>query len=156
MSVVLSHNDIRNRFWKSIAVLMGICYLINPLNQQLYNVLHTISHGLNAPTEVMEHKIIAFDHSRTHDSFSHRKHQMTHEHNLIDFVQTLFEASQNQGQTTDPNAPKFSIDKHITAYSQYNKLAKLYKLKESFSFTVDNVHGGYTTLWLEPPTHNLL
>ncbi len=105
---------------------MSICYLVNPLQQQIGIVLHEISHGLELPNYVMSHKTKVNANSEIHLKHSHDMVTSDHEHNLIDFIDTLFQASDESNHSNDSLFIEIKWDKHISSYSL--KLPKTFKI----------------------------
>lgn len=95
---------------------MSICYLINPLQVQVYTILHEISHGIELPSYVMTHETNSKGIIETHMDHSHDMEAIDHEHNLIDFVNTIFQESNESNDSNDSQLTDTKWDKHITSY----------------------------------------
>lgn len=95
---------------------MSICYLMNPLQQQINLVLHELSHGLELPDYVLAHKTDPNAIIETHIDHSHYDDTFTHKHNLIDFINTIFQASNENNNSDDSQLTKTKWDKHISTY----------------------------------------
>lgn len=127
--------DLKPQFIKQMALLMSICYLLNPLQNQINMVLHEISHGLELPNSVLSHKAhlteTTYDNHviHAHDN-SYFEHE--HEHPLVDFVNSIFEASNKENNSDNSQLVEVKWDKHITAYKF--KLPIHYKIKVSKRF----------------------
>ena len=102
-------------FIKKMALLMSICYLMNPLQQQINTVLHELSHGLELPNYVMTHEIDSKDAFETHVDDSHYDNAFTHKHTLVDFINTIFQASNDNNNSNDSQHTEITWDKHITS-----------------------------------------
>lgn len=155
MPVKEKYKKFRIRLLQQLAFLMGICYILNPLGPQINDILHTISHGLNAPSVVIGHPQKTLSTDKIHSYHKHEKHQMSHEHGLVDFVQTLFEATQEQSQPSDSSIPENSIDKHINTYAYSETAIVQFRHSQIFISPGQNVRFGYPTLWMEPPIYVL-
>jgi hypothetical protein len=137
-----------------MAVFMGVCYLINPLNQQLYRLLHSVSHSLSAPSFVMEHSATSLAHSdHVHYSSEHIDIQNSHEHALLDLVGAILHTSQTQDQPFDAAVPEIFMDKHLTSYSYSKNIEFYHKIRHIFYSPGQDISYGYSLLWLEPPIY---
>ena len=93
---------------------MGICYLVNPLHQQINSVFHNVSHALEIPDYIMSH-----DSNYEHESYGHTDYQignLNHDHEIVDFIDSVFDASDEDGGSEDSMLTEIKIDKHITTY----------------------------------------
>ncbi|MEX0289491.1 MAG: hypothetical protein AB3N14_10320 [Flavobacteriaceae bacterium] len=145
------HSGTRERLLKAMAIFMGIFYLMGPFNQQLYQVLHTVSHSLAPPTQIIDHSKTGTSVERVHVFHEHKTQKTAHEHEVIEFVTTFLDGTQNQDQNTLPLGTKYTIDKHLTTFQYKLKIPAIYTTKKEFNTKVDAIHGGYLSLWLEPP-----
>ncbi len=100
---------------KQIAMLMSICYLLGPLQPQLTLLLHEISHGLEMPNSVLSHDIQVFDYKEVHDSHKHDNTKVDHDHKLIDIVDSIFEASNENHDSEKAPKTKVELKKHTTS-----------------------------------------
>ena len=103
---------------------MGICYLANPLHQQIRTVFHEISHWVES-SETLSSQV---SHTAGHDHGSHQEHDHNphhhqehhhqtspdHQHALLDLMDTLFEASDEEHTENDTVLPLIQWDKHIS------------------------------------------
>ncbi len=101
---------------KHMALLVSICYLVNPLQQQISMVLHEISHDLEFPHYVMSHETNLNTNSEIHLKHSHHVVTSDHEHNLIDFIDTLFQGLDESNPSNDSLFTEIKWDKHISSY----------------------------------------
>ncbi|GAB5472884.1 MAG: hypothetical protein Mars2KO_09830 [Maribacter sp.] len=101
---------------KILAMTMSICYLANPLQRQINIVLHELSHGLELPSHVLSHENTTNMTFMADSHHSHGKSITDHTHHLIDFLDTLFEASNEDQGSEDPLFLKSKLDKHLTYY----------------------------------------
>lgn len=106
---------LKPKLFKQIALLMSICYLLGPLKPLLTPLLHELSHGLEMPTSVISHETTAYNYMEVHDSHAHDNPKTDHDHKLIDLVDSIFEAS-NENHESDKNPTlETKLKKHITS-----------------------------------------
>lgn len=142
---------------KWIAVLMGICYLMAPLHQQIGTVLHSVSHFFEMPGHIMSH-----DSFLDHDSFKKHKHMeheiggTDHDHGIIDFLDSIFKASNDEDDSQDALTTKIKIDKHYVETQYLGQ--KHFDLNQSndFSEIVCKYSDGYSNELYDPPRYCLL
>lgn len=140
------------KFIKQMALLMSICYLMNPLQQQINTVLHNISHGLELPNSVLSHKANSTTEAQEiHVAHEHDRTAAEHEHLLIDFIASIFEASNQENDSDNSQLVEVKWDKHISVYQ--------FKLPDSFVFNMNTcfyslekrLKKGYSKKRKEPP-----
>lgn len=99
---------------KYLAMLMGVCYLMNPLQKPISSLVHEISHALESPSQIISHRSIS---NYEHSSYKHYDaaySEMRHEHGMVDLIDTIFETSSEKNNREKPFLKDFKIDKHIT------------------------------------------
>ena len=106
---------------KRLALLIGICYLLHPLNDQLNHVLHAISHGIEMPDNIIEHKSIVVPDDHLHDQHLHEALSENHEHVVLTTIALLFGTSDDHEGSNENIPGQLKIDKHI-ASSSYQRL----------------------------------
>lgn len=101
---------------------MGICYLANPMHQQIRTVFHEISHLLKAPETLLSHPShnTGYSHSTGHGHDYHEdgEHTMVtadHQHTLLDLMDSIFDASDEQHPEEDTALLLIKCDKHISS-----------------------------------------
>lgn len=130
---------------------MGVCYLANPVHQQISSVFHEISHALESPETVLSHPQQK-DHSHdAHEEGAHRLAANDHRHKLLDFMNSIFNASDEQNSDDETALILIKCDKHIS--SQQSILPKLFPLITShYPFGMEQkVKKGFFNLPKEPP-----
>lgn len=135
---------------KYMAMLMGICYLMNPLQQQVNTVLHTIAHKLTPPASIASHQNV---HSQfaVHQSPDHYAPNSEHDHKIVDLVNTIFEASNDDDDQSESDFVDNKWDKHIS--SSRFKFINPEKTAESKAFWITKNHliNGHSKKSKEPP-----
>ena len=111
--------------FRSLMVIVLAIYLLGPLQTQIYNFLHTISHSFllenlshnDAHTHNNDHHSHDFLSHHHHSSENHHHHHKkehieNHTHKLLSFFNSIFNIEENQ---TDQESKFFKIklDKHI-------------------------------------------
>ena len=100
-------------FLQRLALVIGICYLMNPLQPQIKSIFHTISHAIEMPNSVIGHDSNS-ENDEIHGHFEHEIADLQHDHTLIDLLDTVLTAS-NETKDADDSIPiEIKIDKHIT------------------------------------------
>ncbi len=144
--------DVRPFLIKGVAVLMGICYLLAPMHRQMGIVLHSVSHFLEMPGHVMSHAAVS-----NHDSFTKHQHEAheklvnVHKHQVIDFLDSIFKASNHEGESQDALTTQIKIDKHFII-SKYTIAERcVLKLRNGFSKVACEYREGYYRQLYNPP-----
>lgn len=137
---------------KHLALFISICYLANPLQSQVSILFHEISHLLEAPNVVVGHSTVS-DHG--HDTHQYQEHTFVddnHEHMLIDFLNAIFNAS-NDGEGSPENSilTNIKIDKHITSDEYLVKKTYLIEKDVDFISAENDVTKGHPRVLKEPP-----
>ena len=164
--------------FRSVAVFIGICYLIAPLQQEITELMHLLSHSLD---QGMGHHSIA---SHTHDfndhdgqdkaqamastysleshehiasneigfhSHPHSPNSEPHKHEVIDFMSMAFSDSSPTHQDNDKIKVQSDLDKHlvVTNYRTYQAITIFEK--SYFSNTQENTSRGIQFSIVPPP-----
>ena len=151
------HTEFKKLLIQRLALIIAVIYLLSPLQQQISAVLHSLSHDLSLPDYVMTHSHdFSNENNEAHQYGDHRTDEITHEHQFIDFVQSLIKNTSQNEQQSDPKVPTKSIDKHLVIYGY--KLETEYKVNH-INIPVgpgQNTRIGHSDLWQEPPIGVLL
>lgn len=107
---------VKVRLVKLLAMTMSICYLAHPLQLQINTLLHELSHGLELPNHVLSHENTTDLTYAVDSHHSHGKRITDHTHHLIDFLDILFQASNDDKNPKDAMFSKLKLDKHLTYY----------------------------------------
>ena len=134
---------------KYVALIIALCYILNPLHQKISTVFHEVSHILEMPDSVIGHD------SSIHENNTHYTHHHTdidrHEHNFINIIDAIFDASGTNESTEDSLLADFKFDKHITtAYPEFHHIPAMKSLA-NFKTIESNLKLGYFTVLKEPP-----
>ncbi len=135
-----------------MALLMGICYLANPMHKQIRTVFHEISHLLEAPNILLSHQSHSIDHNHDyHEDGEHTLVTADHQHTLLDLMDCIFEASDEQNTEDDTALILIKCDKHNS--SRYIILPKTFPFTTSQNTNAveQKVKIGYLDHPEEPP-----
>lgn len=134
-----------------MALLMGICYLANPMHQQIGTVFHEISHLLEAPEAILSHSQQADHDHGTHENGEHRLASTDHQHVLLDLMVSIFDASDEQNSDDDTALILIKWDKHIS--SQHIILPKIFSFNtaQNINAVEQKVKIGFLAHPEEPP-----
>lgn len=135
-----------------MAMFMGICYLANPMHQQINSVFHEISHLLEAPNTLVSHQSDQMDnHHEYHEGGEHTLATADHRHTLLDLIDSIFDASDTQHPEDDTALILIKYDKHIS--SRYLILPKIFSFTTSQNTDAveQKVKIGYLAHPEEPP-----
>ena len=105
---------LKPKFIKQMALLMSICYLMTPLQNQITSVLHELSHSLEMPNSVLSHKSNEHSFIKIHEPHEHETQNSSHEHPLIDLVDFVFDSSKENHKSDKKSLSKEELKKHIT------------------------------------------
>ena len=138
-------------FITQVALLMGICYLINPLQQQIKTVFHSVSHVIETPNYVMSHQSSS-DYLESHGHYEHPADVRHHDHSLVAFIDAIFEAVKDKEHSEDS---WLTIDKHIRKYQSELHVEFRFEKNQSFWITEKKFKNGYFENPKEPPQYFL-
>ena len=164
--------------FRSVAVLMGICYLMAPLQHEFTEILHFFSHALDPGTahhsisshahninqqaqanktltRVLSHSTEAHNHTGPNE-LAHLGHTHTHDtephsHEIIDFMSMVLSASTPTHHDNDNIKVPLELDKHIViAYCKTSPGITIFT-KSYFSNTQENTSKGIHYPIVPPP-----
>tara|TARA_R110001632_G_scaffold230726_3_gene368474 strand:+ start:959 stop:1432 length:474 start_codon:yes stop_codon:yes gene_type:complete len=137
-----------------LGILMGICYILNPLHQQINTVFHKISHGLDMPNFVIPHANQS-SYNKEHGSHHHLTEKGLHDHVFLDLVNSLFKTSNEENNSPDSFMFTIKMDKHLL--SQWNIESKIIVVtpNNNFNNSSKNTLKGFFTKSVKPPLNNM-
>lgn len=104
-----------------LAVFFALLYLLSPLNEEILEISHLVSHEIsetfsaNQHTHAHSHSGIS---SHEHEPPKHKSHAKEHSHDVLEFISTALNISDEE-QAPVENTKKETYDKHlIESYSQ--------------------------------------
>lgn len=138
--------NIKQHIVQLIAISISLLYVLHPLQDQIKDALHAVSHAIETHTVATAHS--HSNTSTTTHSHSH-SHNQNHEHQIITFINNLFGALDNDSK--DVLVLDIKIDKHIV--DTYT-----YIFKNNTTLTInyiytnpDKTKKGYITAVEKPP-----
>jgi len=137
-------------FVKYLALIIGICYLANPMQQQIGSVFHELSHFFETPNNVIGHQSSADSSEAKHHYHEHIHSSDEHEHEFIDLLAMIFDNSTEDGEEESVLA-KVKFDKHIKTddYPEEKKYPATKKL--NFFSSQYGIIDTYPGILKEPP-----
>ena len=144
---------IKPLFLQRLALLIGICYLMNPLQPQIKSIFHTISHAIEVPNSVIGHDSNS-ENEEVHGHFEHEIADLQHDHTLIDLLDTVLTASNETKDADDSLIIEIKIDKHITT-CKYQLFANPTVVESNkFWLPKEKLKSGYLQNQKEPPRYS--
>ncbi|MDO6807544.1 hypothetical protein Q4603_02940 [Zobellia galactanivorans] len=139
---------LKSRLIKYMALIIALCYIINPLHQQIQTVLHEVSHILTIPDNLISHASVTEKHHRAHQ---HSGQETLHQHEFIDVFSALFDASDEEGHHDEELHADFKFDKHLVKDSDdYDSI--VFTEPRTTYFCFDNfLESSYYNAIEEPP-----
>ncbi|MGJ8732392.1 MAG: hypothetical protein ACSHW4_04580 [Cellulophaga sp.] len=136
--------NIKQLLVQTIAISISLLYVLHPLQHQIKDGLHAISHAIEAQNTVATHS-----HSHTSTKAHSHSHAIHHEHQIITFFNDLFGAPEND--SNDSLVQEIKIDKHIADTYAYN-------IKNNTTLTINYIYTstnktakGYIAIVEKPP-----
>ncbi|MEQ8220336.1 MAG: hypothetical protein RH981_19025 [Arenibacter sp.] len=180
MEFVTQTNEKGLKPWlfRSVAVFMGICYLLAPLQQEVTELMHLISHSLdqgkghhsvtshthniNQQAQLDEtHNRALFHSTKSHEhtgpneialhGHTHTHDTEPHTHEIIDFMSMVLSASNPTHHDKDNIKVPLELDKHlvVTTYDDFQTIPTF--VKTYFSNLWENTSKGIQYLIVPPP-----
>jgi len=140
---------------KYIALVIALCYVLNPLHQQIGTAFHVVSHALEMPDTVLGHDSFS-DNENTHYDHEHVTEASNHEHKLIKIIDSIFEASNTNESSKDTLLADFKFDKHITTDYWGQSVILPVRHSQNFKSIENSLKLGHSTILEEPPRQVVL
>lgn len=139
---------------KQIVLLVGICYLLNPLQNQIISVLHSISHGIEMPQNLLSHSDQNDELNILHYDHNHDNRLSQHNHQFLDLVDSVFEASHEDGDSKKNQISKVKVQKHLTSSNIELPLKYNNKLTKEYFSLSSQLKEGYPKKLEFPPNYS--
>jgi len=136
-----------------LALLIGICYLLNPLNHEIKVLIHGVSHALKAPSYIISHDLNS---AHEHGSYSYADYHiddLNHNHVLVDLIDSVLKAFDENNQSEDSFLMKIKIDKHITTCQYQIQKSFEIEIMQKFWPSQEKSKLGYQKCFKEPPQY---
>ncbi|MCK0145835.1 hypothetical protein MWU78_09285 [Arenibacter sp. F26102] len=164
--------------FRSLAVFIGICYLMAPMQQELTELMHFLSHSLDqgtghhsftsntqdfyghthedkAKVGASTYLTESLEHTESNDiaphAHPHQHNAEPHSHEIIDFISMAFSASTPTHQDNDNIEVPVDMDKHLVVINYRTFRAITTFAKTYFSNIRKNTSKGIKHLIVPPP-----
>ncbi|WP_139205261.1 hypothetical protein [Algibacter pectinivorans] len=132
---------------------MSLYYVFGPSHYVVSQLLHTISHSIEAST------VFSGGHSHEHHHHDHQHTQTeyavtkTHSHEILEVIDTVLESSNSESDSKKLEIVNFKLDKHLETNKDYQIQNLDWSLKgqSAFNFNKQKVLKGYVNGLIEPP-----
>ncbi|MEG3658595.1 hypothetical protein V5097_14385 [Arenibacter palladensis] len=135
---------------KHIAIIMGICYLMNPIRQQLISLLYNVAHELEQPNYVLLHPTPSAI-PQVHATHLHVAIERFHEHAFLDFVSTFFSTFNEEDHARDSHFDSIPLDKHLIYKGNLIAKFPIDETDQNIDRGRNYPTKGYTLKSLKPP-----
>jgi hypothetical protein len=116
-------NSVKHNFFRAIAVMITLCYILGPAQLPLRSILHTISHNLEIPSYVLQHNEEANNDyvNQLNSGINSSMENLEHQHEVLDILEVIFnkKSNDNKNHNGETTTVDFKINKHITS-NKYN------------------------------------
>lgn len=136
---------------KQVAMLMGVCYLLNPLHQQCSDLLHALTHGLEIPSVILTHDSVSKTHKNVHVYQEHRIAKEEHLHSFITFFNTIFKKANTDSDQNDSSITHYKIDKHFLTGHIHCPQPFVFRLPDKVYQDAAQLLNGHPYMLYEPP-----
>lgn len=124
---------------------------MNLLQYQINPILHTLSHSLESPIDIMAHQASSDNEVEVHGHSEHRTLETLHEHALIDFIASIFEARNHENGAEETLLVESKVDKHITKDQGLKKIFFTHRSPKSFLAKTQKSARGHAGVRPKPP-----
>jgi len=136
---------------KAIIILMSLLYVLSPMRVEVSKLLHSIVHALEMPDVILTHSQKT-DTKPIHKSILHKNSIDEHNHEIIDFVDSVLAGATPENESSDLYITSHKIDKHIVIEVDYEQnKATLFMPKNNFIEKEKKLYKGYLSGFKEPP-----
>ena len=138
--------------FKSLALLIGVCYLANPVQSQIGVVFHEISHMFDAHDNLLTiHSTNSVNLKADHHYHQHNHIDETHEHEFIDFFTLLFETAGEDSSSEDSLLTDIKYDKHTKTESYDSEVSIFTPLQLKSMHSANSLRKGFLRSYKKPP-----
>ncbi len=136
---------------RTMAVFIALLYLLQPLHEPIKLVVHSVSHFVQKPAQIISHNE-SYNTGTTahHEYHSHQYHQVSHDHGVIDFLDALFSGEDKESNDDQTIVEIQKIDKHniVNTLGWETSFISPVTLSKTFS---EETNSGYLQELLRPP-----
>ena len=138
---------------KAIIVTMSLLYILSPLHMEISKLVHSISHAIEMPDTVLSHQNkTAF--IKTHNSFEHESVNVNHDHEILDFLETILEETNTKSEFPNTLSKPKNVDKHIRVIEEFGEEKQLAFSKRTTRYFREKENKcckGFSLCFGEPP-----
>ena len=143
---------IRGSASRNLAVLIALCYMLQPLHGPIKLAMHSFSHFVEKPAHLITHNEASTAGTLNyHEYHEHQYYQVNHQHGLIDFLDALL-SGEDMDQSHDQTIVEIQkVDKHNivdTLNWEKTSLSSVIAITKEFS---TETNSGYLQELLRPP-----
>jgi len=140
--------SLKSRLIKHVAMFMGICYMLNLFQHQINPALHGLAHIFESANNLISHQQTSNGIYEDHGHTEHVLYQIDHEHEIIDFVDSLLE---HEDDTEETILVESKVDKHINETTYKKKGFFEFRILQTFSTYTKKLENGHPLKAKEPP-----
>lgn len=155
------HSTMKNNVYKYLKLIMGktavvlvvFVYLLGPIQKEVSNLLHAISHKLVQPDMALAH-FSQNNKSHVHNNASKLKVSKTHKHSIIAFITTIFKLYSNNEDPLNKTKLVYKLKKYIVETLNFSSKNKSILIVQSNAINrreTDKICNGYAFAFKEPP-----
>ena len=136
--------------FRSLVVIMCICYLAQPLNKPLNTVFHSLTHYFEIPDQILHSSADDMEISEHHQNHSHAPQLDEHDHVIIDFLTSALEANEPAEGKNPPLVDIVELEKHLaTDFIRIYNIGELSAVNHRNDFR--RILEGHSITLLKPP-----
>lgn len=135
-----------------LAVFFALLYLLSPLNEEILEFSHLVSHKISETLSAHQHT-----HAHSHSGISshedepheHKAHAKEHSHDVLEFISTALNISDEE-QAPVENTKKETYDKHLI--ESYSQIQPIKATKENtYSVYIHRKYSHFPDNFFPPP-----
>ena len=136
---------------KYLAVIMGICYLVAPMQHHVIHLLHDFSHAIEGAHQATFKGKAWGSLSSGHENHDHEMGEMNHHHHILDIVKLVFSDSDENDDSEESILFEFKIDKHIKTNELIKTLFLIVPHRADFDMLKLKLTSGFLKKSFRPP-----
>ena len=109
-----SYSRIReNKIFRSLVVIMCICYLLQPINKPVSAIFHSIYHLVEMPDQFLDSSSTSIIGAALQHDHKHQIDKEEHQHEIIDFFASVFSANESAHNTNLTITDLHEVEEHL-------------------------------------------
>ncbi|MFV9550874.1 hypothetical protein [Algibacter sp. PT7-4] len=142
--------QLKSLFLNVVVITMSVCYVFGPNYKVVNKLLHSLSHQIN-----IQENLNSTTFSKVHHHHHHSKNvsEINHNHEFLEILNEVLEASSTKNNPETPEILEFKIDKHIKTREDYltRHLFWFSTYKKVFFAPYQKVSKGFLKEIIKPP-----